>query len=77
MVKPAGYYLDIIKLVVENSLLPTFAYQVSGEYSMLKLASLSGALDFDQAMLETLYCIKRAGASKIFTYGAFQIAKFL
>jgi porphobilinogen synthase len=77
MVKPAGYYLDIIKLVAENSLLPTFAYQVSGEYSMLKLASLSGALDFDQAMLETLYCIKRAGASKIFTYGAFEIAKVL
>jgi porphobilinogen synthase len=77
MVKPAGYYLDIIKLVAENSLLPTFAYQVSGEYSMLKLASLNGALDFDQAMLETLYCIKRAGASKIFTYGAFEIAKFL
>lgn len=69
MVKPAGYYLDIVKLLSEHSLLPTFAFQVSGEYTMLKLLAKETGINFNDLLLETLTCIKRAGASKVFCYG--------
>ncbi|NDB83909.1 MAG: porphobilinogen synthase, partial [Alphaproteobacteria bacterium] len=69
MVKPGILYLDIIsKLVGKN--LPVFAYQVSGEYSMLKFAAKAGALNYENCLIESLTCLKRAGAKSIFTYGA-------
>ena len=74
MVKPAMPYLDIIHLVKEKFKIPTFAYQVSGEYSMLKLAIKEGWLD-QKVMLESLISIKRAGADAILTYAAKEISK--
>lgn len=70
MVKPAGWYLDVIAEIRRNTLLPVAAYQVSGEYLMLRGAADSGWIDGDAAMLESLVAMKRAGASMILTYFA-------
>lgn len=77
LVKPAGPYLDIIRRVREQSKLPVAAYQVSGEYLMLKAASQSGWLNERAVVLESLAGIHRAGADMIFTYYAPQAAKWL
>jgi porphobilinogen synthase len=77
MVKPAGPYLDIIAKLRESSNLPLAAYQVSGEYLMLKSASAGGWLDERAIVLESLTSIKRAGASMILTYFAKQAAQWL
>jgi porphobilinogen synthase len=77
MVKPAGIYLDVIAKVRETSTLPVAAYQVSGEYLMIKSASAAGWLDEKAAALESLVAIKRAGASAILTYFAKQAAQWL
>ena len=74
MIKPAMPYLDIIHLVKDSFKIPTFAYQVSGEYCMLKLAISEGWLD-QEVMLESLVSIKRAGADAILTYAAKEISK--
>lgn len=70
MVKPASMYLDVISSFSASNSMPVAAYHVSGEYAMLKAAAEKGWLDFDQALLETLTSIKRAGASLILSYGA-------
>ena len=77
MVKPALPYLDIIRRVKERYEVPVFAYQVSGEYAMLKAAAQSGALDEKSAVLESLLSIRRAGASAILSYYAIQAATWL
>ncbi|MBT1703003.1 porphobilinogen synthase [Chryseosolibacter indicus] len=77
MVKPALAYLDIIRLLKDNSALPVTAYNVSGEYSMVKAAALKGWLDGDRVMKETLLSIKRAGADIILTYFAKEFAQTL
>jgi porphobilinogen synthase len=74
MVKPALSYLDIIKLLSENYPVPIAAYNVSGEYSMVKAAAAQGWLDSDRAMLEILLSIKRSGAKIILTYFAKEFA---
>ena len=76
MVKPGMPYLDIISKVKEVFQIPTFAYQVSGEYSMLKHAIENGLLD-NKVMLESILCFKRAGADAILTYAAKEISKEL
>jgi porphobilinogen synthase len=75
MVKPALAYLDIIRLLKDNSVLPISAYNVSGEYAMIKAAALKGWLDGDRVMKETLLSIKRAGADIILSYFAKEFAK--
>lgn len=75
MVKPGLPYLDVIRFVRENSTLPVAAYHVSGEYTMLKLAAERGYLDYERCLLESLVCIRRAGADMIFTYGALDAAR--
>ena len=77
MIKPGMPYLDIIRRVKDAFGVPVFAYQVSGEYAMLKIAAAQGAFDGERAMLETMICFKRAGASGILTYAALEIAKAL
>jgi len=77
MVKPAGPYLDVISLVREATALPVAAYQVSGEYAMLKAASGHGWLDERRVALESLVAIRRAGADVILTYYARQAARWL
>ncbi len=77
MVKPAGAYLDIIRLLREHSALPIAAYQVSGEYAMIKAACEKGWLDEKAIVLESLLSIRRAGADLIFTYFARQAARWL
>lgn len=77
MVKPAGAYLDVIAAVREATVLPVAAYQVSGEYLMLKSASAGGWIDEKAAVLESLIAIKRAGASMILTYYAADVAQWL
>ena len=77
MVKPAGTALDVIHRVKTACGVPTFAYQVSGEYAMLKAAAANGWLDGDRAALESLLVIKRAGADGILTYFAPEIARSL
>lgn len=77
MVKPAEPYLDIIKSAKENFSLPVAGYQVSGEYSRIWAASKMGWLDLDQCAMESLLCIKRAGADMILTYFAERIASKL
>lgn len=74
MVKPALAYLDIIRLLRDNSSLPIAAYNVSGEYSMIKAAAQKGWLDGDRVMKETLLSIKRSGADVILTYFAKEFA---
>lgn len=70
MVKPALAYLDIIRLLKDNSNLPIAAYNVSGEYAMIKASAQRGWLDGERAMLESLLSIKRAGANVILSYFA-------
>ena len=77
MVKPALPYLDIIRRVRETYGVPTFAYQVSGEYAMLSAAAENGWLDRQSCVLESLLSIKRAGASAILTYFALDAARWL
>ena len=74
MVKPAGAYLDIIRDIREASNLPLAAYQVSGEYAMIKFGAQAGAIDEHRVVCETLGAIKRAGADLIFTYFAMDLA---
>jgi len=75
MVKPAMPYLDVLRQVKEMFAVPTAAYQVSGEYSMIVAAADQGWLDEKAAFLEALTCIKRAGADMIITYWAKEYAK--
>jgi porphobilinogen synthase len=77
MVKPGLPYLDIIRRVRAELGVPTFAYQVSGEYAMLKAASANGWLEERSVALESLLCLKRAGADAILTYYAKQVARWL
>ena len=77
MVKPAGPYLDIIYRVKQKFGLPTAAYQVSGEFSMIKAAGANGWIDEPRVMMESLMAIKRAGADMILTYFAKDAAKLL
>ncbi len=77
MVKPGMPYLDIIRRVKETFAVPTFAYQVSGEYAMMKAAAQNGWLDNDRAVLESLLAFKRAGCSGVLTYAAVEAAKLL
>ena len=77
MVKPGMPYLDIVRRVKEQFQLPTFAYQVSGEYAMLSAAAQNGWLDRTKAMLESLLAFKRAGADGILTYFAVECAQYL
>ena len=77
MVKPGMPYLDLVRRVKERFAVPTFAYQVSGEYAMLSAAFEKGWLDRDRAIIETLTGFKRAGASGILTYFAIEAAKLL
>ena len=75
MVKPGMPYLDIVRRVKDTFKVPTFAYQVSGEYAMLKAAAQNGWLDHDAVMLESLLAFKRAGADGVLTYFAIDAAK--
>ena len=77
MVKPGMPYLDIVRRVKDAFAVPTFAYQVSGEYAMLKAAALNGWLDWDKVVLESLTAFKRAGADAILTYTAPEAARLL
>ncbi|MAW89120.1 MAG: porphobilinogen synthase [Phyllobacteriaceae bacterium] len=77
MVKPGMPYLDICRRLKDTFGLPTFAYQVSGEYAMIKAAAANGWLDHDRAMLESLAAFKRAGCDGILTYFAPQVAEML
>ena len=77
MVKPGMPYLDIVRRVSETFKLPTFAYQVSGEYAMIVRAAEAGCFDCDKAMMEALMAFKRAGASGILTYFAPRAARLL
>ena len=75
LIKPGMLYLDIIKHAREHYDLPIFAYQVSGEYAMLKQASIKGFLDWERAIMESLICLKRAGSTAILSYAALDVAK--
>jgi porphobilinogen synthase len=77
MVKPGMLYLDIVRRVSETFNLPTFAYQVSGEYSMMRASMANGWLDEDRAILESLHAFKRAGAAGVLSYFAPQAARLL
>jgi porphobilinogen synthase len=77
MVKPGMPYLDVVRRVKDEFKVPTFAYQVSGEYAMLKAAAANGWLDHDAVMLESLLAFKRAGADGVLTYFAIEAAKLL
>jgi porphobilinogen synthase len=77
MVKPGMPYLDIVRRVKDEFRVPTFAYQVSGEYAMLKAAAQNGWLDHDAVMMESLLAFKRAGADGILTYFARDAARLL
>ena len=77
MVKPGMPYLDIVRRVKDQFGVPTFAYQVSGEYAMLKAAAQNGWLDHDAVMMESLLAFKRAGADGILTYFARDVAQLL
>ncbi len=77
MVKPGMPYLDIVRRVKETFAVPTYAYQVSGEYAMLKAASQNGWLEEQAVVMEALLCFKRAGADGILSYFSMQAAKWL
>ena len=77
MVKPGMPYLDVVRRVKDEFRVPTFAYQVSGEYAMLKAAAQNGWLDHDAVMLESLLAFKRAGADGVLTYFAIDAARLL
>ena len=70
MVKPGLPYLDVVKLIKDTFKVPTIAFQVSGEYAMLKIAAAANALDYNRTLMETLIGFKRAGADGIITYAA-------
>ena len=75
MVKPGMPYLDIVRRVKEEFKMPTFAYQVSGEYAMIKAAAQNGWVDHDKTMMEAMLCFKRAGANGVLTYFSRDIAR--
>ena len=77
MVKPGLPYLDIVYRVKERFGVPTFAYNVSGEYAMLRIAADNGALDYDRVVLESLMAFKRAGCNGVLTYFAVDAARLL
>ncbi len=77
MVKPGLPYLDIVRRVKDEFRMPTFAYQVSGEYAMIKAAAANGWLDHDAVMMETLLAFKRAGADGVLSYFALDAARLL
>ena len=77
MVKPAGPYLDVIRAVKEKFGMPTAAYQVSGEYAMIKAAGANGWIDEERVMVEAAFAIKRAGADMFLTYFAKDLAKWI
>jgi porphobilinogen synthase len=77
MVKPGMPYLDIVRRVKDEFGVPTFAYQVSGEYAMLKAAAANGWLDHDAVMMESLLAFKRAGADGVLTYFALEAARLM
>jgi porphobilinogen synthase len=77
MVKPGLFYLDIVRRVKDAFGMPTAAYQVSGEYAMLKAAAQAGWVDEDRIFLESLTAFKRAGADAVLTYAAIEVAKRL
>ena len=77
MVKPGMPYLDIVRRVKDEFRVPTFAYQVSGEYAMLKAAAQNGWLDHDAVMMESLLAFKRAGADGVLTYFAREAARLI
>jgi porphobilinogen synthase len=77
MVKPGMPYLDIVRRVKDQFRMPTFAYQVSGEYSMIKAAAANGWLDHDAVMMESLLAFKRAGADGVLSYFALHAARLL
>ena len=77
MVKPGMPYLDVVRRVKDQFHMPTFAYQVSGEYAMLKAAALNGWLDHDAVMMESLLAFKRAGADGVLTYFARDAARLI
>lgn len=77
MVKPGMPYLDIVRRVKDEFKVPTFAYQVSGEYAMIKAAAQQGWLDHDKTMMEAMLAFKRAGADGVLTYFARDIARLL
>jgi porphobilinogen synthase len=77
IVKPGLPYLDVLRAVSQTFGVPTFAYQVSGEYAMLKAAVANGWLDGEAALLETLISCKRAGAAGVLTYAAIEVARLL
>lgn len=77
MVKPGMPYLDVVRRVKDEFKVPTFAYQVSGEYAMIKAAAQNGWLDHDKVMMESMMAFKRAGADGVLTYFALDIARKL
>jgi porphobilinogen synthase len=77
MVKPGMPYLDVVRRVKEEFNFPTYAYQVSGEYAMLKAAAQNGWLDHDAVMMESLVAFKRAGANGVLTYFALEAARLI
>ncbi|MBK7379512.1 MAG: porphobilinogen synthase [Ignavibacteriales bacterium] len=77
MVKPAGPYLDVIRAVKEKFGMPTAAYQVSGEYAMIKAAGANGWIDEERVMVEAAFAIKRAGADMFLTYFAKDLARWI
>lgn len=77
MIKPGMPYLDVVRRVKDSFGAPTFAYQVSGEYAMLKAAAQNGWIDHDKTMMESLLAFKRAGADGILTYFALEAARLL
>jgi porphobilinogen synthase len=77
MVKPGMPYLDILREVKDAFGMPTYAYQVSGEYAMIKAAAANGWLDHDKVMMESLLAFKRAGGDGILTYFSIAAARLL
>jgi porphobilinogen synthase len=77
MVKPGLPYLDVVRRVKDTFEVPTFAYQVSGEYAMIEAAARNGWLDGERAMMESLLAFKRAGADGVLTYFAVRAAEKL
>lgn len=77
MVKPGIAYLDVLKELSQNSDLPLAAYQVSGEYAMMKFADQAGAINFQDVMLESLMAFKRAGADMVLSYSAIEAARWI
>ena len=77
MVKSGLPYLDVVRRVKETFAVPTYAYQVSGEYAMLKAAAERGWLDWDTVIAESLLSFKRAGADGVLTYAALEMAERL